>query len=336
MFARAFPARAFPARAFPGYFFSASRNLSLPVLDNGDMTAPRQILPGKTYMVTRRCSERRFFLRPSSVVNQIFTYCLASAAEETGVLLHAWACLSNHWHAMVTDPDGRLPEFMAHVNRLVGKCVNVELGRFESLWSPEHYSAVRLGTDADVIEKMLYVLGNPVQGALVGSWRHWPGAISGPRACAQPSVTVQRPSVYFRNDGLMPESARLEATVPPFFDNLSPHEFATRIAKLLEAHEARELEKIADQGRELLGREAVLDQDPFECPKSFDPRFGINPRIACKNRWRRMEALCQLKEFLDAYREAWRAFKSGVKDVIFPAGTYWMVHHAGCVSASPG
>ena len=51
----------------------------------GGMTAPRQILPGTTYMVTRRCSERRFFLRPSAIVNQIFTYCLAYAAQETGV-----------------------------------------------------------------------------------------------------------------------------------------------------------------------------------------------------------------------------------------------------------
>jgi hypothetical protein len=53
-----------------------------------------------------------------------------------GVLLHEWTCFSNHWHAVVTDPDGNLPDFMAHVNRLVGTCVNAELGRFESLCPP--------------------------------------------------------------------------------------------------------------------------------------------------------------------------------------------------------
>lgn len=81
---------------------------------------------------------------------------------------------------------------------------------------------------------------------------------------------------------------------------------------LLEAHEATELEKHAAEGRELLGCDA------------------------CKNKWRRIEVLGRLKEFLLVYREAWRAFKSGVKDVVFPAGTYWMVRHAGCAAASPG
>jgi hypothetical protein len=28
------------------------------------MSLPREVLPGRTYMITRRCSERRFFMRP--------------------------------------------------------------------------------------------------------------------------------------------------------------------------------------------------------------------------------------------------------------------------------
>jgi putative transposase len=45
------------------------------------MTAARRVLPGQTYLVTRRCSERRFFLRPSTVTNAIFLYALAVAAR---------------------------------------------------------------------------------------------------------------------------------------------------------------------------------------------------------------------------------------------------------------
>jgi hypothetical protein len=29
------------------------------------MFRPREVLPGRTYMITRRCSERRFLLRPA-------------------------------------------------------------------------------------------------------------------------------------------------------------------------------------------------------------------------------------------------------------------------------
>ena len=235
----------------------------------------------------------------------------------------------------MTDPEGRLPEFMAHVNKLVGKCINAELGRYESLWSSDKYSAVRLETEEDIIAKILYVLGNPVQAGLVESWSQWPGVISGPRACAAGPQEVRRPDVFFRKEGLMPESIKLRATVPPCFDH-TPHQFAAMLAGKLKAHEAEVLEKLADEGRELMGREAVFAQDPYDRPAGFEPRRGLNPRVACKDKWRRVEALTRLKDFLEAYREAWLAFKSGVKDVVFPAGTYWMCRHAGCVAASPG
>ena len=49
------------------------------------MTAPRQVLPGTTYLVSHRCSERRFFLRPSRLGNDVFRYLLAVAAQRYGI-----------------------------------------------------------------------------------------------------------------------------------------------------------------------------------------------------------------------------------------------------------
>jgi hypothetical protein len=42
--------------------------------DNSCMTLPRQVVPGRDYMLTRRCSERRFFLRPADNTNNAFIY----------------------------------------------------------------------------------------------------------------------------------------------------------------------------------------------------------------------------------------------------------------------
>ena len=50
----------------------------------------------------------------------------------------------------------------------------------------------------------------------------------------------------------------------------------------------------------------------------------LNPRIAGGDKWKRIEALSRLVSFLKSYREAWAAFRDGVRDVIFPAGTYWL------------
>ncbi|WP_242392100.1 hypothetical protein [Anaeromyxobacter oryzisoli] len=59
------------------------------------MTLPRQVLEGATYLVTRRCSERRFFLRPSKDTDAIFRYVLAVAANRYGIQVHAYCVLSN-------------------------------------------------------------------------------------------------------------------------------------------------------------------------------------------------------------------------------------------------
>lgn len=57
------------------------------------MTAPRQVLPGETHLVTRRYSERRLFLRPSEITSAIFLYVLAAAAKRYGMKVHALCVL---------------------------------------------------------------------------------------------------------------------------------------------------------------------------------------------------------------------------------------------------
>ena len=285
-------------------------------------------------MVTRRCSQRQFLLRPSELVNQVFLYCMACALECSGVQVVAFVALSNHYHAIVIDVEGRLPEFMACLNRLVGKCVNTSLDRFETLWSSEPYSAVRLETKDDQWEKILYVLSNPTAAGLVPSLSQWPGASSDPRGFGGAPIAVQRPEVYFRADGLMPETAKLELTVPEAFSDLTPRQFGTRLAKGLAARQGEHAAALDAEGRTFLGREAVLRQSPFDAPVSVTTGgMGLNPRVACRDKWRRIEALGRLKEFLDAYRVAWLDFKQGVKEVVFPAGTYWMCRHAGLPAA---
>lgn len=57
------------------------------------MTAPRQVLPGTTYLVTRRCAQRQFFLRPSKTTNDSFLYLLAVAAQRFEIQVHAFCVL---------------------------------------------------------------------------------------------------------------------------------------------------------------------------------------------------------------------------------------------------
>jgi hypothetical protein len=71
-----------------------------------------------------------------------------------------------------------------------------------------------------------------------------------------------------------------------------------------------------------MGVARVLAQKPTAKPAHGEPRRGLNPRVAARDKWKRIEALGRLVEFLRTYRAAWAARCSGEANVIFPAGTY--------------
>jgi putative transposase len=292
------------------------------------MTAPRQILPGTMYLVTRRCSERRFFLRPSDITNALFGYVLAVASQRYGILVHACCVLSNHFHLVVTDPEARLPEFHRYLDGLLARSMNSALGRWESFWDPDSYSAVRLESEAAVIEKIVYVLANPVAAGLVRRGREWPGLWSDPTQIGGRPIHFERPKGFFREDGPMPEGATLQLEVPPVFE--ADH-FRTVVAEAVrDAEDAAAAEHVRD-GRPLLGASRVLKQKPHARPAPGEPRRVLNPRVACRNKWGRIEALLRLREFATAYREAFAVWRSGMRQVRFPPGTWKMrVVHAAC------
>jgi putative transposase len=70
-------------------------------------------------------------------------------------------------------------------------------------------------------------------------------------------------------------------------------------------------------------------------PKPGEPRRGLSPRIAGRDKWKRIEALGRLVEFLRAYRLAWKARRFGVANVCFPHGTYLLrvLHDVPCAAA---
>jgi REP element-mobilizing transposase RayT len=296
------------------------------------MTLPRQVLPGSTYLVTRRCSERRFFLRPSAKTNAIFRYVLAVAASQNEIEVHAYCVLSNHFHLIVTDPYGRLPDFHRVLDGLVARATNALLGRRESFWDPDSYNATRLEDAEAVLEKMAYVLANPVAAGLVRRSADWLGLWSDPRLVDGDPVVVERPDGFFRTDGPMPAVARLCLKRPPGCEEREA--FVTRILRRLRDEEDSAATRVAGEGRSFLGVAWALAQKPSARPAPEDPRRRIRPRIATRNLERRVAALRRLREFAQAYREAFDAWTGGVREVLFPLGTWLMRvrHAASCVA----
>jgi putative transposase len=299
------------------------------------MTMPRQILPNKTYIISRRCTQRQFLLKPSPLLNAVFLYCLAVAAEKYQVLVHCIDVLSNHYHATITDVLGNIPEFMAYLHKLVAKCVNASLGRWENVWSVEQPSLVRLEDDQDVLRKMVYTMANPVSSFLVPYGDQWPGLRTRPADLLKGETEVPRPSVFFREEGTMPKVAKLRLTRPDVFPELSDEEFVELLEQAVEEREAEIREQARKEGKRFLGLRRLRRQRHTDTPQSREPRRKLKPRVAAVNKWRRIESLQRLKEFIVAYREAWLRWKQGFADVVFPAGTYALAKHAQVVCAPP-
>jgi putative transposase len=296
--------------------------LARALLPRVGVSSPRRVIPGAVYLVTRRCCQRTFRLRPTAETSHILAYCLAVALEKTGVLLHAVCFMSNHHHMVVADPRGELPNFLRELHRMTAKAMNASQGQWENLWSAEPCSAVRLADDEDVIDKIAYVAVNPVAAGLVEKPQEWPGL----SMWTEGVVTLGQPNAYFRAGGECPAKVSLRVSVPPSVRQAGG--CARRVQSAVAVKVVQAHRRMRAAGRAFVGRAAVLAQSFVQRAKSFEPKRAVVPTVAAKNPKARRALLAIQKAFRVAYRQALDAWKAGGRESVFPFGTWWMrVHH---------
>jgi hypothetical protein len=293
---------------------------------------PRAIIPGRTYMTTRRTSERRFFLLPSKKANQAIEYCIARALRRSGLIVHLIVFLANHYHIIVSDPHGNLPVFSEELNKLIARCLNCLHGRFENFWAGgAQTSYVHLATPQDVLAKSCYAMLNPVIAGLVKSWRHWPGVL----IVTPGKRTVRRPDFFFRSEedgGTLPLVEEYEVHAPPIADK--PGESMGRLHDMVKAFQAQLVEQRIKSGKGFLGAARIRKQSIWDSPQSMAARFNLSPQVAARDKWRRIELLGRIKTFVAEHELSLRRWQSGDRQAIFPAGTYLMrvLHKVKCVA----
>jgi putative transposase len=285
-------------------------------------------------MVTRRCTQRTFLMRPDPETNGAFLYCLTVAANRTDVAVLFFLAMSNHYHAGIVDLSGRLPEFLEMFHKLFAKHQNALRGRRENFWASEQTSVVELVDANDVLRKMVYTLANPVKDHLVAHAQQWPGCSSFAANLAGNSLHTTRPPHFFRRGGLMAEDVTLTLHRPPGFEELSAAEFSALLSSRIRDEEQAAEEERSRTGIQVLGVRRILEQDWRDSPSTDEPRRVLNPRIACTNIWRRRETAARNKAFIAAYREARDRWRAGLP-AVFPEGTYWLRRFAGAPCVSP-
>ena len=299
------------------------------------MTQPRLVVPGDTLMITRRTLRRHHLFRPDSAIRQLYLYTLAICARQFGILVHAVTLMSTHEHLIVTDPQGRYPEFLRRLHRLVSLGTKM-LRKWEGpTWDDDQSSVVRLLTEQAILEKLAYVMANPVKAGLVRHARDWPGITVLPHELGRRTWTLKRPEAYFNaKNPRWPDTIELPLTLPPSLRSYSAEALREAVGEELARQERVAHQEIKKRGWRVLGAERVRRLSPYRRATSFELLRDRDPTFAVGRGHRKVffQAVAELRAFRRAYRQALEQWRAGLRSVVFPQGTWCMCRVHGAIA----
>jgi hypothetical protein len=242
--------------------------------------------------------------------------------------------MSDHIHLVITDVRGTLPKFLQAFHLNVARCTQVLRSWNLAVWDKTPTSVVRLETEAAIVEAIAYVLANPVNAGLVRRAHEWPGAKTLVSQIGQGMLQARRPDVYLKPKN-WPEEATLTIALPPGIEPSRAQAFRLQIDAELAHLEAHAHAEMARQGRRFLGAWRAAAVPPTDRATTPELAIDRNPRFAVGHgqgdAYRR--AVAALRAFHASYRTALDRWRAGLRDAVFPPGTWWMcVFHRAVVS----
>ena len=282
--------------------------------------------PGSLHLVTRRTVQGQFLIRPDESINQNFLYCLGYASQKHGVDIHAASFLSNHSHIALTDCRGDcLPEFTRDFFSLTARSINAYHGRSESLWGPDRPNCVLLAPFAsDVVDKLAYVITNPVEAELVSHSRKWPGVLLRPGDSSTEILEIERPEFFYRLEGDLPPQVSLRLSLPEV-RNADRETIGQRLDAEVQSREKAIRQRVRAAGRSFLGAKAVKKRAIHSQPSEELPTRQLIPTVACHDRDLRKTLLEWKRARQNRYDELRKALEDRARELsstIFPMGTY--------------
>ena len=130
----------------------------------------------------------------------------------------------------------------------------------------------------------------------------------------------------------MPQELELVLKLPDHLEGKT--EFLAELRRRITEVEEKCAQERHKTGRRVVGRRWVLRQSPRENPSSREPRRGLRPRVASRNKWARIATLQRNRDWEVEYRVARELLKAG-EPAAFPYGTYALRRHVGVIVRPP-
>ena len=319
--------------------------------DNMAVTPPRRIHPHQLCFVTVRAVNRRHRFAPSRQAVEIIWYCLAYTLSRfrDRIDAHEFLWMSNHYHLVLTDRGGCLPDFMTQLNSLLARALNALHG-VTGTAIEKGYNLVEVTTEGRAIDHCVYTLANPCSAHLVRRSHHWKSVSSTsldygtPIAIPRPSAGLwggpcghrHRPAsqtskrAQYGGRSKLPEHVELVLTRPPIMAELSDAELRAHIRELLAKREDELDRERRRDGKSVLGWRSATRVRPSSAPRASEDAFGRIPSFSAGTHSAWLAAWRRRREFLERYYSALRRFVGGDRNAEFPAGT-WLMKRRFCV-----
>ena len=305
-------------------------------------TPPGLHKQGATYLVTKRTILRLFLLKHTDLATQIILYCLGYFLQKSETIrLHAFVVMSNHFHLLLTCEDGNKPDFVRGFHSLVARALNCLYKRSGAVFDKDSPNYVECVNKEDIIDKGAYTLANPVLALLCRSRAAWPGGISlDSHLDGKVVLRILKPTIFFSRR--MPEYVEILIKLPPGFGSLE--EWRLAVTKAADFKEEQVRIEVAREGKRFKTKAELRKTSPFANPwggptgGSSGKRGGESgyvPQIAAKDKETREAVKRELRAFRLAYRKTLEIFRAGLRDVVWPYGTYKMRRIYDCPCAGP-
>jgi len=147
----------------------------LPVLTYSlyrDGQTPENRIPGAFYHITARGNEQKDLFRDDNDRERFLGY-LETAAGRYKAVIHVYCLMSNHFHLLLSTPEGNLSQIMRHINGGYTTWFNKRHNRFGHLFQGR-YKAILVDADPYAGELSRYIHLNPVRADMVGQPEEYP------------------------------------------------------------------------------------------------------------------------------------------------------------------
>jgi REP element-mobilizing transposase RayT len=264
-------------------------------------------------------------------MNEIIIGTLARAKQRHKVRVCFFVCVGNHMHLLLWTEDAReLAKFMGYFLSKLAREVGRLTGWKEKIFGRRYQAIVVSGEKEAQIERLRYGLAHGAKEDLVDRPRDWPG-VHAVRALLEGEVLeglwFDRTQEYLARrrgekfDRLQYATREvLELDPLPCWEHLTEEQRRVRIAALVEDIESEVAARRKKTGIKPLGVAAVLAQNPLRRPKktkkSPAPAFHAASKAVRRELWNAYAL------FVAAYRTAAEKLRAGVRDAVFPRGSF--------------